>query len=64
LILFFSFALDYASRRVQVNQVGLKWNGTHQVLVYVDDVNMLGGNIRTIKKNTNALVAASKEKGL
>jgi len=32
-------------------------------LVYVDDVNMLGGNIRTIKKNTNALVAASKEKG-
>jgi len=42
----------------------LKLNSTHQVLVYADDVNILGGSIRTIKKNAEALVVASKETGL
>ena len=46
----FNCAVEYAIRRVQVNQDGLKLNGTHQRLVYADDVNILGGSIHTVKK--------------
>jgi hypothetical protein len=49
--LLFNFDLQHAIRRIQVIQDGLKLNGTHQLLVYVDDINMLGGSVRTIKEN-------------
>jgi len=62
--LLFNFALEYAIRTVRVNQVGLKLNGTHQLLVYADDVNILGGSVHTINKNAEALIVASKEIGL
>jgi hypothetical protein len=60
----FNFAIDSAIRKVQENQVGLKLNGTHHLLAYADDVNLLGYNIDTIKKNTETLIDASKEVGL
>jgi hypothetical protein len=61
---FFNFALEYEIRKVQENQVGLKLNGTHQLLAYADDVNLLGDNIDTIKKHTETLIGTSKEVGL
>jgi hypothetical protein len=42
----------------------MELNGTHQLSVYADDVNVLGDNIDTIKKNTPTLIDASKEVGL
>ena len=57
-------ALEYAIRRVQVNQNGLKLNGAHQLLVYADDVTVFGVSVHTIKKNAEALVVASKESRL
>jgi hypothetical protein len=59
--MFFIFALEYAIRRVQVNKEGLKLNGTYQLLVYADDVNILGGSVHNIKKNAEALVLAGKK---
>jgi hypothetical protein len=50
--------------KVRVNQEGLKLNGTHRILVYADDVNILGGRMLTLRKNTEDLVFASKETGL
>ena len=55
-------AIGYAIRRAQVNQDGMKLNGTHQLLVYADDFNILGGCVYNVKENAEAL--ASKETGL
>jgi len=64
--LLFNFALEHAIRRVQVNHDGLKLNGTFQLLVYADDVNIhvLGGSVHTANENAEALVVASKKTGL
>jgi hypothetical protein len=48
--LLFNYALEYGIRNVRENQVGLKMNGTYQLLVYVVDLNLLDHNISTIKK--------------
>jgi hypothetical protein len=62
--LLFNFYLQYAIRKVQEHQVGLKLNGTHRLLAYVDDMNLLEDNIDTINKNTETLIDASKVVGL
>jgi hypothetical protein len=41
--------------------VGLKLTGTHQLLAYADNMNLLGDNIDTIKKDIETLIDASKE---
>ena len=42
----------------------MKLNGTHQLLVYADHVNILGGRVHSIKENAEALLVANKETGL
>jgi hypothetical protein len=59
--LLFNFTLEYPITKVQDNQVGLKLNGTHQLLAYADDVNLLGENIDTINKNTGTVIDAGKK---
>jgi len=62
--LLFNLALKYTIRKVHVKEDGLKLNCTHQVVVYADGVNILGGNVNNIMENAEALVVASKEIGL
>jgi adenosyl cobinamide kinase/adenosyl cobinamide phosphate guanylyltransferase len=59
----FNVALENAIMSVQVNGDGLKLNGTHQLLVYAEDVNILDGSVYTMKKNTDDLVVVSNEIG-
>jgi sorting nexin-29 len=62
--LLFNFALEYAIKRVQENQDGLNLNGTHQLLAYADDVNILGRSAHNVKENAEALLVATNEIGL
>jgi hypothetical protein len=48
--LLFSFVLEYVIKRIQENQEGTILNGTHQLLAYADDVNIVGENIDTVQK--------------
>ena len=62
--LLFNFAVEHAVRRVQENRIGSELNGKHQLLVYADDVNMLGENLQTVLENAEILIKASKDIGL
>jgi hypothetical protein len=62
--LLFNFASEYAIRKKKENQVSLELNGTHQLLVYADDVNLLGDSLNTVKENSGTLLEASRDIGL
>jgi hypothetical protein len=55
--LLFNFALEHAIRKVQYSQVGLKLNGTHELLAYADEVTLLGDNK---KQKTNSVALSPR----
>jgi rRNA pseudouridine-1189 N-methylase Emg1 (Nep1/Mra1 family) len=64
MLLLSNYALEYAIRKIQENKQELKMNGTHQLLVYAADDNLLGQNINIIKQNADVLLDVNREVGL
>ena len=58
-----NFALEYAIRRIQVNQDDLQLNGTHLILVCTNNFNILRGIVHNVKEKAGAPVVASMEIG-
>jgi hypothetical protein len=58
---FFNFCLEYVIRKVQENRQGFELNRMHQLLVYADDVNILGEYVNTINKMTEAVYEANRK---
>jgi hypothetical protein len=59
--LIFNFTLNYAIKKVQENEDGLELNGTHQLLVYADDVNLLSDSVNILKEYTETPLEASSD---
>ena len=59
----FNSVLEYATRKLPETNLGLDMNATHQVLAY-DDVNLIGDDIRTIKRNADVLLNDFMDNGL
>jgi hypothetical protein len=53
--------LEYTIKKIQENKEKMEMNSTHHILVYTDDVTVLGKNINTIKNNMEAVLDASRE---
>jgi hypothetical protein len=62
--LLLSFSLVYATRNVQVNEVGLDLNRTYQIFAYADDVSLLGDSVKSIKENSEITLGARRDIGL
>jgi hypothetical protein len=57
--LLFQLRFKIRQKKVQENELGLKLNGTHQLLAYTDDLNLLRDNIATLNKSKETLVNGS-----
>jgi hypothetical protein len=62
--LLLNFALEYGIRKVQENEVGLELNGTHQLLVWAADDNLLDDSMDAIRKNAKTPLEADRDVGL